>query len=193
MAKGGGAEEAGALRGGVRAGGVSTADLPRGQRAVDYPRVDRHPEVERAALAGRAHDFHTRDVRDFSAGERARWGHGAWRDEWHYGRRGWWWQVGGVWYPYAVPVYPYPEVVDAPAVYDNAVVDYGAGPSDSLVPPAPPPDLPPAVAGLGSPLRGDDGLSIPRLPAAEQVATHCNDPDGDYPDVRRCAQPWVAR
>ena len=176
---------------GAEAGAVS-ARVPPGRRAPDYPGIDRHPAVERAALAGRAHDFHTHDVRAFTAGEHARWAHGGWHDEWHYGRRGWWWQVDGVWYPYDVPVYPYPEVVDAPEVYAAPVFDDGAGASSSLVPP-PPQDLPPAVAGLGSPLTGDDGLSIPRLPAAQQVATHCNDPDGDYPDVRRCTQPWVTR
>ncbi len=160
-------------------------NVPDGHPRDAYPIHD--AASERATLQTRAHDFHTRDVAAFSPAERARWSHGAWSDGWHYGRHGWWWQVDGVWYPYAAPIYPFPEEVDPPAVYDGYVVDNGSPPGIAEA------QIPADVARLGSPLKGDDALSIGRLPAAQLVASHCNDPAGDYPDVRRCAQPWVAR
>jgi hypothetical protein len=55
-----------------------------------------------------ARDFHGRDFAHFSRDERAAWVGGAWHRDWHNGRFGWWWTVGGVWYFYAEPVYPYP-------------------------------------------------------------------------------------
>ena len=161
---------------------VSRANVPIGRPRPAYPVHD--AAAERATLQTRTHDFHTHDVAGFSGAERARWSHGAWSDGWHYGRQGWWWQVDGVWYPYAAPVYPYPEVVDMPAVYDGYVVDAGVGSREAL---------PPEMAQMGSPLKGEDALGIDRLPATQLAATHCNDPEGDYPDVRRCMQPWVAR
>ena len=36
------------------------------------------------------------------------WRGGAWRHAWFNGRYGWWWLVGGAWYFYTAPVYPYP-------------------------------------------------------------------------------------
>lgn len=167
---------------------ASRENLPAGRPVSAYPIHD--AAAERATLQARTHDFHTHDVAAFSGAERARWSHGAWSDGWHYGRRGWWWQVDGVWYPYSVPVYPYPAEVEPPAVYDQPVSDNGAGASADLDA-QPAEQIPPAVARLGSRLRGDDALSIGRLPAAQDVASHCTDPDGDYPDVRRCMQPWV--
>jgi hypothetical protein len=56
------------------------------------------------------HRFHERDFNHWRAGN---WQHGR-----HDGRVGWWWVVGGVWYFYPAPVYPFP---------------------DPYVPPAPPP------------------------------------------------------
>ncbi|PWC34992.1 hypothetical protein TSO221_30725 [Azospirillum sp. TSO22-1] len=38
-----------------------------------------------------------------------RWRDGRWYHGPHDGRRGWWWIVGGVWYYYPQPVYPYPD------------------------------------------------------------------------------------
>lgn len=38
------------------------------------------------------------------------WHDGYWHHGAHDGRLGWWWVVGGVWYFYDAPVYPYPGV-----------------------------------------------------------------------------------
>ncbi len=62
------------------------------------------------------HHFHEHDFDRWRAG---RWVHGP-----HGGRVGWWWVVGGAWYFYPAPVYPYPDPYVPPAV---------------VVAPAPPP------------------------------------------------------
>ncbi len=50
---------------------------------------------------GDIHRFHEHDFE--------RWRGGAWTHGWHEGRSGWWWVVGGIWYFYPAPVYPYPD------------------------------------------------------------------------------------
>lgn len=39
---------------------------------------------------------------------RHRWHQGHWHRGWAHGHYGWWWVVGGQWYLYPAPVYPYP-------------------------------------------------------------------------------------
>ena len=63
------------------------------RRGVEH---GRHP-----GWRGDIHRFHERDLGRWSGG---RWHHGR-----HAGRLGWWWIVGGVWYFYPAPVYPYPD------------------------------------------------------------------------------------
>ncbi len=119
---------------------------------------------DRAFVAAHAADFHARYVRDFTPAEFGLWHGGFWGVGWHYGRLGWWWDVGGVYYPYAVPVYPYPLEVSALTVYGDDTVD------------------------LGYPVA--DAPSIPPLPAAPTGVYSCADPAGYFPTVQTCAQPW---
>jgi hypothetical protein len=75
------------------------------------------------------------------------WERGAWRQEWRNGRYGWWWGVGGAWYFYPQPVYPYPTVISDVEVLDDPDMA-NAPPLDAVPPPdAPPPGAypPPAV------------------------------------------------
>lgn len=58
-----------------------------------------HGDIER---------FHEHDWQLWRGG---RWVHGP-----HGGRVGWWWIVGGVWYFYPAPVYPYPNPWEPPVV-----------------------------------------------------------------------------
>jgi hypothetical protein len=44
------------------------------------------------------------------------WRGGHWFHGWHGPRVGWWWIVGGAWYWYPAPVYPYPDVYTPPVV-----------------------------------------------------------------------------
>jgi len=134
------------------------------------------------------HDFHTRDVRDFDDGERARWADGAWHDDWHYGRYGWWYQVDDVWYPYDSPVYPYPVTVSEIVVPDTVLVDTR-------------PELVATVGGnavaMATPLAvatvtptGEEMVVRP-LPAAPVVTYNCTTYSNVYPAVRLCPITWA--
>ena len=50
--------------------------------------------------------FHEHDVEMW---RRGRWVHGE-----HDARHGWWWVVGGIWYYYPTPVYPFPDPYQPP-------------------------------------------------------------------------------
>ena len=65
--------------------------------------------------------FHGHDFAHFSPMDRARWAGGGWHHQWYNGRYGWWWTVGGVWYLYPSPIYPYPDYV-ADTFYDPDMV-----------------------------------------------------------------------
>jgi hypothetical protein len=71
-------------------------------------------------------------VRHFREPELRLWRSGGWRHDWYQGRLGWWWVVGGVWYFYETPVYPYPLEVAEPVM---------VAPPPVVVAPAPPPQM----------------------------------------------------
>lgn len=91
----------------------------------------RHPDPQNAPKPlsrapgwhGNIERFHEHDWQVWRGG---RWQHGS-----HAGRIGWWWVVGGVWYFYPAPVYPYPNPWEPPPF------DYVTPPVGS--PPPPPP------------------------------------------------------
>jgi len=62
------------------------------------------------------HRFHEHDLGVWRTG---RWFHGP-----HDGRPGWWWIVGGVWYFYPAPVYPYPDPYVPPVAVTPAAPQY---------------------------------------------------------------------
>ncbi len=69
---------------------------------------------------GDIHSFHVNDYDHWRGGH---WFHGP-----HDGRDGWWWTVGGFWYFYPQPVYPYPDPYTPP---DVVVI---AGPATAMAP-----------------------------------------------------------
>ena len=71
----------------------------------------RGPDARFARGAIRPHDFGGHAYRG-----RVAWEGGRWRHEVHNGRDGWWWDVGGVWYYYPQPIYPYPDPFVPPVV-----------------------------------------------------------------------------
>lgn len=79
---------------------------------------------------GHGHDYHGRDFGHFSRREAEEWRGGHWFHDWHDSRFGWWWVVGGLWYFYPEPVYPYPTYVPP------AVIVQQAPPVPSGMPPA---------------------------------------------------------
>jgi hypothetical protein len=160
------------------------------------PPAHRDIAHDRAFVAAHAHDFHTRNVRDFSTRELAAWRGGLWRNEWHYGRRGWFYEVDGVYYPYEDPVFPYPVEVAPLTVYESDTID-GPDLTDVEVVPDVVVGGPP-VAGVevvpGAPGAPDappaQKADIPPLPAAPQGRYACADPNGYFPGVGACAAPW---
>ena len=77
-------------------------------RADDFHDHDHHGHgpAPHAWWHGDIHHFHEHDIIVWRAG---RWFHGP-----HGGRLGWWWIVGGVWYFYPTPIYPYPDPYQPP-------------------------------------------------------------------------------
>ncbi len=56
------------------------------------------------------------DIGHFGEHDLARWRGGQWWHGMHGGRPGWWWIVGGMWYFYPAPVYPFPNPYLPPMV-----------------------------------------------------------------------------
>jgi len=67
-----------------------------------------HSHVEIWQGHGDIHHFHEHDY--------DHWREGRWFNGPHGGRDGWWWIVGGLWYFYPTPVYPYPDPYIPPTV-----------------------------------------------------------------------------
>ena len=64
-----------------------------------------------------ADDWHEHgDVHRFHHDDYHHWREGRWFNGPHEGRNGWWWVVGGLWYFYPSPVYPYPDPYTPPTV-----------------------------------------------------------------------------
>ena len=77
------------------------------------------------------------------------WDRGAWRHEVRNGRYGWWWDVGGAWYFYEQPVYPYPTVISDVEVMEDPSLATDAPPPDDAAAgayPPPPGEAPPPGA-----------------------------------------------
>jgi hypothetical protein len=130
-------------------------------------RVERVRNLDRERDIARLHDhdFHVRDVRHFNEHEFEAWRHGYWHHDWYNGRFGWWFDVGGLWYPYAAPVFPFPLVV-APLVVADAV------PVVEVTAPA---------------------VVVAPLPAAPAAAYYCGSPAGYYPTVALCPGGWTTQ
>jgi hypothetical protein len=112
------------------------------------------------------------DIRHFEYRDADRWHGGGWRHGNHGGRLGWWWVVGGLWYFYPQPVYPYPDP------YRPSVVVVQQEPAPVVVqvqqPPQPPaPSAPPVV-----------------VQAPTQYWYYCNAAKGYYPYVPACPSGW---
>ncbi len=114
------------------------------------------------------HDRWNGDIRHFHERDFDRWRGGRWFRGNYLGHYGWWWIVGGVYYWYPRPVYPYPDPYIPPAVITQA-----------------PPIVaqPPAVAP-------------PAASQAPQAGTgvwyYCDSAQAYYPYVSQCPSGWRA-
>ena len=88
------------------------------------------------------HDHWRGDIRHFDRHDIRIWRGGQWHHGRHGGRLGWWWVVGGVWYFYPQPVYPFPNPYVPPVVVQQPPPVYverpqsGAQPAPGAQPPA---------------------------------------------------------
>ncbi len=113
------------------------------------------------------HGWHG-DIRHFEYRDADHWHSGGWRQGNHGGRFGWWWVVGGLWYFYPQPVYPYPDPYRPPVV----VVQQEPAPIVVQVQP-PAPSAPPVV-----------------VQAPAQYWYYCAAVKGYYPYVPACPTGW---
>lgn len=77
---------------------------------------DRHNHHQRPQKIQEESVFHGGDIRHFDEHDFGIWRGGAWRQASHDGQFGWWWVIGGLWYSYPQPVYPYPDPYAPPVV-----------------------------------------------------------------------------
>jgi len=104
------------------------------------------------------------DIRHFDGRDFNHWRSGSWRHASHGGRMGWWWVIGGMWYFYPQPVYPYPDPYLPPVIMAQPA-------PGGMVVPAPPPVV---------------------HQAPPQVWYYCEASAGYYPYVAACPGGWKA-
>jgi len=102
------------------------------------------------------------DIRHFGDRDFHRWRGGRWIHGHHDGYLGWWWVVGGLWYFYSDPVYPYPDPYVPPVVVEQQ----------------PPVVIQQAPAPTAAPSGGT------------QYWYYCDPAGGYYPYVATCPSGW---
>jgi len=112
--------------------------------------------------------FHERDIQRWRGG---RWYRGAYR-----GHFGWWWIVGGVYYWYPRPVYPYPDPLVPPVYVEQPPV---------VTEHSMPQQVPPPPSAPGQPPQ-----SLPQ--AAAGTWYYCDSAKSYYPYVADCPGGWRA-
>lgn len=100
-----------------------------------------------------------------------RWRGGRWLHGRHAGREGWWWVIGGSWYFYPAPVYPYPDPYALPVI-----VAPPPGPPAATITPVPAPQRT---------CREYQGDAIVNGSNEPFYGTACLEPDGQWHIVSR--------
>jgi len=112
---------------------------------------------------GDIHHFHEHDF--------DHWRGGGWRHEVHEGRDGWWWVVGGLWYFYPSPVYPFPDPYTPPEVVVMAAPTAPMPPSNVYYCANPPGYYPYVTGCLTAWQRMGSGVTVvTQQPMAQQPA-----------------------
>ncbi len=125
-----------------------------------------------ATADSRHHDRAWRgDIHRFEAHDLHRWRSGTWRHGRHAGRSGWWWVIGGSWYFYPRPVYPYPDPFRPPGVVVETLP-------------------PPIVVQVPNPQPLANPPVVEPAPAAIQFWYYCDAAQGYYPYVAACPSGW---
>jgi hypothetical protein len=97
--------------------------------ALAQDRRDRDHDRDRFEHREQQEERHGRYEHHFVGDDWNRWRGGRWYHGPHSGREGWWWVIGGSWYFYATPIYPYPDPGALPIIV--------APPPGATVTPAP--------------------------------------------------------
>lgn len=118
-----------------------------------------------AAFAEHGYGWHG-DIRHFRDHDFRRWRGGRWIHGHHGGYLGWWWVVGGLWYFYSQPVYPYPDPYVPPVVVEQQ-------PPPVIIQQAPPQTTP-----------------VPPPAAGTQYWYYCQPAGAYYPYVATCPSGW---
>ena len=132
--------------------------------------------------AASAQDWHRRwNEHDFPryAAHIDRWHSGYWYHGPHGGRPGWWWVVGGTWYFYPAPVYPYPDpyAVPPPAVYAAPPAVVVPAPTGTVVAT---PNSAPYVGPNGQTCREYQSTATVGGAQQQTYGTACLQPDGSW-------------
>ncbi len=132
-----------------------------------------------APLGAQANPRWHGEIKRFERHDMGHWRGGAWKHGHHNGRLGWWWVVGGAWYFYPQPIYPYPNpyvpsVVVAPQPVVVAPQVYSA---PQAAPVAPPEAVAPTISAA---------------PADPQYWYYCDASKTYYPYVATCDAGWRA-
>jgi len=144
---------------------------------------------------GSIHHFHDHD---FIAWRGGRWYHG-----YYGGRTGWFWMVGGVYYWYPAPIYPYPDPFTPPEMLAPAVVAPGAPPPVAQATPLPQPapiypqaapayPQPAPVVPQAAPVYPQAAPAAPQTaaPGSPQMWYYCGASRNYYPYVASCPSGW---
>lgn len=106
------------------------------------------------------------DIRHFERRDLHHWRSGHWHHGAHSGRTGWWWVIGGTWYFYPQPVYPFPDPYRPPVVVVEQAPVVVQVPAPAPVQPAPAPQ------------------------PAQQLWYYCEPAKAYYPYVATCPSGW---
>ncbi|MCX6786627.1 MAG: hypothetical protein NTU85_02320 [Candidatus Kaiserbacteria bacterium] len=155
---------------------VPQRQAPRQQQASKTLHQQSHNPAPRSGVSyhghggvshGERHDFRGHNYHHFSVHQREIWHSGSWRHDHYRGMYGWWWVVGGMWYFYPSPIYPYPQVI--PEVVFEA----------------------PPVVVVESPVMA---VPIERpllvVQPQQQFSYWCDNPEGYAPYVEKCNSEW---
>ncbi|MGA7181119.1 MAG: hypothetical protein WBX11_16255 [Thiobacillaceae bacterium] len=125
------------------------------------------------------------DIRHFDRHDLDHWRYdGRWRHGWHDGRIGWWWVVGGIWYFYPAPLYPYPDPYVPPVVVQQQAPVVVQQPPPVVVQDQPPVEMQQQSQGTAPP----SAQAAPPQPT--QNWYYCEPSKAYYPYVSTCPADW---
>jgi len=158
-------------------------------------RRDEHERHEHEWHEQERHERWRGDIHRFHEHDFALWRGGRWHHGRHDGRRGWWWIVGGNWYFYPAPVYPYPDPylppgAVAPLVSGTQQYWYYCSNPAGYYPYVPQCAAPWQAVPAAAPAAPPPPAPVAPAPTSQQYWYYCFNPPGYYPAVPACPAGW---